>query len=83
MLLREIESDYPYRVPVPLDNLYGMHLYSRHLYQILKLNLFSVMKFYSYNCDFTIWYASSTIVCILSHLVQLRRRIQLYAMLNF
>lgn len=27
--LTEIESDYPYRVPVPLDNLYGMHLYSR------------------------------------------------------
>lgn len=24
-----IEKDYPYRVPVPLDNLYGMHLYSR------------------------------------------------------
>ncbi|MBJ9984232.1 endonuclease/exonuclease/phosphatase family protein [Acinetobacter sp. S40] len=24
-----IEADYPYRVPVPLDNLYGMHLYSR------------------------------------------------------
>lgn len=23
-----IEKDYPYRVPVPLDNLYGMHLYS-------------------------------------------------------
>lgn len=27
--LKVIESDYPYRVPVPLDNLYGMHLYSR------------------------------------------------------
>ncbi|MDB0281987.1 endonuclease [Acinetobacter seifertii] len=27
--LKEIEEDYPYRVPVPLDNLYGMHLYSR------------------------------------------------------
>ncbi|OBC64138.1 endonuclease [Acinetobacter baumannii] len=27
--LKEIEKDYPYRVPVPLDNLYGMHLYSR------------------------------------------------------
>lgn len=27
--LRVIESDYPYRVAVPLDNLYGMHLYSR------------------------------------------------------
>ncbi|MFZ0023037.1 endonuclease/exonuclease/phosphatase family protein [Acinetobacter sp.] len=24
-----IEADYPYRVPVPLDNLYGMHLYSK------------------------------------------------------
>ena len=24
-----IEKDYPYRVPVPLDNLYGMHLYSK------------------------------------------------------
>ena len=24
-----IEKDYLYRVPVPLDNLYGMHLYSR------------------------------------------------------
>lgn len=24
-----IEPDYPYRVAVPLDNLYGMHLYSR------------------------------------------------------
>ncbi|MCO8044892.1 endonuclease/exonuclease/phosphatase family protein [Acinetobacter bohemicus] len=24
-----IEEDYPYRVPVPLDNLYGMHLYSK------------------------------------------------------
>jgi len=24
-----IEKDYPYCVPVPLDNLYGMHLYSR------------------------------------------------------
>lgn len=27
--LSGIEKDYPYRVPVPLDNLYGMHLYSR------------------------------------------------------
>jgi len=27
--LSVIEKDYPYRVPVPLDNLYGMHLYSR------------------------------------------------------
>ena len=27
--LTVIEPDYPYRVPVPLDNLYGMHLYSR------------------------------------------------------
>ncbi|TCB72294.1 endonuclease [Acinetobacter sp. ANC 4216] len=26
--LSVIEKDYPYRVPVPLDNLYGMHLYS-------------------------------------------------------
>lgn len=27
--LSKIEQDYPFRVPVPLDNLYGMHLYSR------------------------------------------------------
>lgn len=27
--LAVIEQDYPYRVPVPLDNLYGMHLYSK------------------------------------------------------
>ncbi|MFC2994053.1 endonuclease/exonuclease/phosphatase family protein [Acinetobacter sichuanensis] len=27
--LSSIEKDYPYRVPVPLDNLYGMHLYSK------------------------------------------------------
>ena len=27
--LHAIEKDYPFRVPVPLDNLYGMHLYSR------------------------------------------------------
>lgn len=27
--LNEIESDYPYTVKVPLDNLYGMHLYSK------------------------------------------------------
>ncbi|WP_353144368.1 endonuclease/exonuclease/phosphatase family protein [Acinetobacter pragensis] len=27
--LSAIEKDYPYRVLVPLDNLYGMHLYSR------------------------------------------------------
>ncbi|RLZ08398.1 endonuclease [Acinetobacter sp. 2JN-4] len=27
--LEPIEKDYPYRVAVPLDNLYGMHLYSR------------------------------------------------------
>ena len=27
--LSSIEQDYPYRVPVPLDNLYGMHLYSK------------------------------------------------------
>lgn len=27
--LSVIEKDYPYRVAVPLDNLYGMHLYSR------------------------------------------------------
>ncbi|AVZ87033.1 endonuclease/exonuclease/phosphatase family protein [Acinetobacter sp. WCHA45] len=27
--LVHIEQDYSYRVPVPLDNLYGMHLYSR------------------------------------------------------
>ena len=27
--LSVIEADYPYRVPIPLDNLYGMHLYSK------------------------------------------------------
>ncbi|ENV10913.1 hypothetical protein F966_00692 [Acinetobacter higginsii] len=27
--LRPIEDDYPFRVAVPLENLYGMHLYSR------------------------------------------------------
>lgn len=27
--LKVIEGDYPYRVAVPLDNLYGMHLYSK------------------------------------------------------
>ena len=27
--LSVIEKEYPYRVPVPLDNLYGMHLYSK------------------------------------------------------
>ncbi len=27
--LQSLESDYPHRVAVPLDNLYGMHLYSR------------------------------------------------------
>ncbi|MFW2163011.1 endonuclease/exonuclease/phosphatase family protein [Acinetobacter beijerinckii] len=27
--LQPIEKDYPHRVAVPLDNLYGMHLYSR------------------------------------------------------
>ena len=27
--LAVLHEDYPYRVPVPLDNLYGMHLYSR------------------------------------------------------
>lgn len=27
--LSVIEKNYPYRVPVPLDNLYGMHLYSK------------------------------------------------------
>ena len=27
--LSVIEADYPYRVAAPLDNLYGMHLYSR------------------------------------------------------
>lgn len=27
--LSVIEADYPYRVPVPLDNLYGIHLYSK------------------------------------------------------
>ncbi|RZG49007.1 endonuclease/exonuclease/phosphatase family protein [Acinetobacter wuhouensis] len=27
--LKVIEQDYPYQVPVPLDNLYGMHLYSK------------------------------------------------------
>ncbi|KKW80282.1 endonuclease [Acinetobacter sp. AG1] len=27
--LQSIEKQYPYRVAVPLDNLYGMHLYSR------------------------------------------------------
>lgn len=27
--LSVIEANYPYRVPVPLDNLYGMHLYSK------------------------------------------------------
>ena len=27
--LAQIEKDYPYRVAIPLDNLYGMHLYSK------------------------------------------------------
>ena len=27
--LKPIEADYPYRIAVPQDNLYGMHLYSR------------------------------------------------------
>ncbi|MFU9046511.1 endonuclease/exonuclease/phosphatase family protein [Acinetobacter tibetensis] len=27
--LQVLEADYPYCVPIPLDNLYGMHLYSR------------------------------------------------------
>ena len=27
--LRPLEKDYPYTIPIPLDNLYGMHLYSR------------------------------------------------------
>jgi len=27
--IAKIEHHYPYRVPVPLDNLYGMHLYSK------------------------------------------------------
>lgn len=27
--LHQIEADYPYTVKVPLDNLYGMHLYSK------------------------------------------------------
>ena len=27
--LSSLESDYPHRVAIPLDNLYGMHLYSR------------------------------------------------------
>lgn len=27
--LRPLEADYPYRVACPLDNLYGMHVYSR------------------------------------------------------
>lgn len=27
--LQSLEADYPHRVAVPLDNLYGMHLYSR------------------------------------------------------
>ena len=27
--LKQIEADYPYTVKVPLDNLYGMHLYSK------------------------------------------------------
>ncbi|AFK63703.1 hypothetical protein TKWG_19535 [Advenella kashmirensis WT001] len=27
--LAGLEEDYPYRVAIPLDNLYGMHLYSR------------------------------------------------------
>ena len=27
--LNELETDYPYRVKMPLDNLYGMHLYSK------------------------------------------------------
>ena len=31
--LATLEQDYPYRVPVPLDNLYGMHLYSRLVLQ--------------------------------------------------
>ncbi|MBZ9650638.1 endonuclease/exonuclease/phosphatase family protein [Psychroflexus montanilacus] len=38
--LQSIESDYPFTVKIPKDNLYGMHLYSKYELEEVKINHF-------------------------------------------
>lgn len=83
--LREIEGDYPYRVPVPLDNLYGMHLYSRLPLSNTEVKFILSDEIPSIHTTVTLRSGMPVQLYCLhpKPLVQLRRRIRLYAMLNF
>lgn len=82
---KEIEGDYPYRVPVPLDNLYGMHLYSRLPLSNTEVKFILSDEIPSIHTTVTLRSGMPVQLYCLhpKPLVQLRRRIQLYAMLNF
>lgn len=52
--LEVIEKDYPYRIAVPLDNLYGMHLYSRLPVQNSKVKYILSDEIPSIHCTVTL-----------------------------
>ena len=49
--LSSIEKNYPYRIPVPLDNLYGMHLYSKLKLQDVEVKFILSDEIPSIHCS--------------------------------
>ena len=77
--LQPIEKQYPYRVAVPLDNLYGMHLYSRLRLDDSEIKFILSDEIPSIHASVTYVQVSkySYIVCTLNHQAQLKPKIQL------